>query len=172
MKKSFARKLSLLLVVALLVNVFSVAAVSNTSQAAKKKKYTVGAFTVKVPSDYAMTENNVGTNKGAVFVKGESSAVIIQSTDVGMDFSDDLVKGVLETTLKSMYSDNVKNMKFGKAKTGLGKAVLLKCTVTDGTDSIPCRIYAVCKGGNMFLAMTMGTTAKFDKAILKSAKLK
>lgn len=173
MKKSFARKLSLFLVVALLVNVFAVAAVSNTSQAAKKKTHTVGNFTVKVPDSYSKTENDDGTNKQAFFVNQDPvSMILIQSTEVGSDINNKMIKKILKTTLKTLYSDNFKNMKFGKAKSGVGEAVVLKCTITDGTDSMPCRIYAVCKDGSMFLALTMGTSVKADKAILKSVKLK
>lgn len=170
MKKSFTKKLSLLLVVMLLVNVFAVTAVSNTSLAATKK-HTVGAFTVKVPTNFSKTEQADGINEQAIFVNG-SAVVLVQSTPVGMDISNDLLKSVLETTLKSMYSDNFKNLKFGTAKTGLGKAVSLKCTITNGTNSMPCRMYAVCKGESMFMLLSMGTSAKVEKKILKSAKLK
>lgn len=169
-KKRFNIILSLLLVLAL-----AAPAITSPSVAeAANKKQTVGAFTLSVPSNWTRTDQNVGQNIQAMF-SGKTAGVgfLAQSTDLaGYNPSAEEIKPILESVLKGQYGENVKNVKYGTKKTGIGKAVMVSCKITSGGISANCRMYAVCKGGNMFMAIGVGTSKKQENKILKSVRVK
>lgn len=169
-KKRFNIILSLLLVLALAAPVIAPAA---TVEAANKKQ-TVGAFTLKVPSDWERTDQTTGGNIQAMFTaKTAGVGFMAQSTDLyGYNATEKEIKPILKSVLETQYADNFKNVKYGTKKTGVGKAVMLTCKITQGGISANCRIYAVCKGGYMFMGISIGTSKKQDNNILKSVKLK
>lgn len=162
--------LSLLLVLALAAPVIAPPSIAE----AANKKQTVGAFTLKVPSDWTRTNQNVGQNIQAMFTaKTPGVGFLAQSTDLaGYNPSDEEIKPILKTVLETQYGDSIKNVKYGTKKTGIGKAVMVSCKITSGGVSANCRMYAVCKGGNMFMAIGVGTSKKVETKILKSVKVK
>lgn len=168
-KKRFNIILSLLLVLALAAPVIAPAA---TVEAANKKQ-TVGAFTLKVPSNWERTDQTVSINTQAFFTSTKAGVgFMAQSTYIGYDASDSEIKPILKSVLETQYGENFKNVKYGTKKTGIGKAVMLTCKITQGGLTANCRIYAVCKGGYMFMGISIGTSKKQDNNILKSVKLK
>lgn len=167
-KKRFNIIMSLLLVLALAAPVI----VSPTTAEAANKKQTVGAFTLKVPSSWQRTDQTVGVNTQAMFTSTAGVGFLAQSTNIGYDYSQDEIKPILKTVLETQYGDNFQNVKYGTKKTGIGKAVMVSCKIKSGGISANCRLYAVCKGGYMFMGISIGTPKKTDTKILKSVKLK
>lgn len=166
--KRFNVIMSLLLVLALAAPVITP---PSTAEAATKKQ-TIGAFTLKVPSNWTRTDNSVSGSIQGIFTSTEGIGFIAQSTEIGYNFTDEEIKPILKAALESQFGNNVKNVKYSTKKTGIGKAVMISCKITQGGITANCKMYAVCKGGYLFMGIGIGTSKKTDTKILKSVKLK
>lgn len=166
--KRFNVIMSLLLVLALAAPVITP---PSTAEAATKKQ-TVGAFTLKVPSNWTKTDNSVAGNIQYIFTSSDGIGFIAQSTEIGANVTDEQLKPILKAALESQFGSNVKNVKYSTKKTGIGKAVMVSFKVTQGAITLNCKMYAVCKGGYLFMGIGIGTSKKTDTKILKSVKLK